>query len=72
MVVFKVLNMSQLRATINRHNHLKEIELSMKQYKQTNVALPIFNNNISVVDNNSDDEEKETNKKNEQAISVDN
>ncbi|CAG8789695.1 11055_t:CDS:1, partial [Dentiscutata erythropus] len=57
---------------MNRYNRLKEIELLMKQYKQTNVALPILNNYVSVVDNNSDDEEEETNEENEHAISVDN
>ncbi|RIB23241.1 hypothetical protein C2G38_2032921 [Gigaspora rosea] len=45
---------------MNRHNRLKEIELSMKQYKQNNVALPIvnenINNNVAVVDSDSDDE----------------
>ncbi|CAG8753636.1 23163_t:CDS:1, partial [Dentiscutata erythropus] len=57
---------------MNRHNRLKEIKLSMKQYKQTNVALPILNNDVSMVDNNSDDEEEETNEENKQAINVDN
>ncbi|CAG8555343.1 15635_t:CDS:1 [Racocetra fulgida] len=65
--------MSQLCATMNRHHRLKEVELSMKQHKQNNVALPILNesNNVSVVDNDSDNE-AEVNEENEQVISVDN
>ncbi|CAG8744552.1 2930_t:CDS:1, partial [Racocetra persica] len=71
----KVLHMSQLRATMNRHNRLKEIELSIKQYKQNNVALPILKENESddvfIVDNDSDDEAEEVNEENE-VISIDN
>ncbi|RIB02176.1 hypothetical protein C2G38_2040302 [Gigaspora rosea] len=60
---------------MNRHNRLKEIELSIKQYKQNNVALPILKENESddvfIVDNDSDDEAEEVNEENE-VISIDN
>ncbi|CAG8752523.1 20898_t:CDS:2 [Cetraspora pellucida] len=52
-----------------------EIELSIKQYKQNNVALPILkeneSNDVFIVDNDSDDKAKEVNEENE-VISINN
>ncbi|CAG8570505.1 14835_t:CDS:2, partial [Cetraspora pellucida] len=60
---------------LKQHSYLKEIELSIKQYMQNNIALLILNKNESdnlfVVNNNSDNK-TEVNKENEQIISVNN
>ncbi|CAG8807645.1 4733_t:CDS:1, partial [Racocetra fulgida] len=51
----KVLQMAQLRATINYYHRHKEVEMSIEKYKQNNVAppLPVIDKSTNLHDNNS-------------------